>query len=72
MPKLRETETTRPTDDIDRIVAVLLNDPGRADDMKHLLRQKMKAPSSVRVAVPRVPVRAMAEDVEDMWDNVPV
>ena len=72
MPKIRETETARRTDDIDRIVAVLLNDPTRADDMKHLLRQKIKAPSAVRLAVPRVSVRAMEEDVEDLWDNVPV
>lgn len=72
MPRIREAEGRRSTDDIDKIVAVLLDDPTRADDMKKLLRQKMKSPSTVRVAVPRVVAKAQAEDADEMWDNVPV
>lgn len=72
MPRQREAQALRATDDIDRIVAVLLNDPTRADDMKQLLRQKMKAPSAVRLFVPRVIPKPPVEDADELWDNVPV
>lgn len=60
-------------DDVDRIVSTLLADPTRADDMKRLLRKKLRAPDLVRVALPsRSRAGQISEDVEDMWDNVPV
>ena len=61
-------------DDIDRIVATILADPERAEDMKALLRLKMVAPE-VLAAVPDVPVArrpAPEPDVDDLWDNMPV
>ena len=66
---IMETNTSR--DDIDRIVDALLENPTRAGDIKTLLRQKMEAPDVVSVAraVRRDPA---GDDVEDMWDNVPV
>lgn len=65
---------TSPTmsDDIDRIVDVILEDPQRVDDMKRLLRTKMSAPDDVSVMPQVAPVRARTVEPDDLWDNVPV
>lgn len=65
---------TSPTmsDDIDRIVDVILDDPRRVDDMKRLLRTKMSAPDDVSVLPNTAPVASRAVEPDDMWDNVPV
>ncbi|MXQ06772.1 hypothetical protein GQ651_02820 [Alphaproteobacteria bacterium GH1-50] len=62
-------------DDVDHLIDRLLADPGTVEDVKTLLRHKMSAPDVIAVA----PVCARSlqadraeEDVEDMWDNVPI
>lgn len=67
-------EPDRCSDDIDRIVDALLENPDRVSDIKTLLRNKMTAPETVRVVNP-VAVSSTVEDdgdVDDLWDNVPV
>ena len=59
-------------DDIDRIVAALIADPARADDMKALLRQKLSASHRPTEAGVDRGGAHDSRDVEDMWDNLPV
>ena len=62
-------------DDVDHLIDRLLADPGTADDVKTLLRHKMSSPDVIAVA-PMTTRRAeqadMQEDLEDMWDNLPI
>ena len=63
-------EDAVPRDDVDRLVDAALAEPGRADDIKAILRTKI-------VAVGPVPVAASMtasddDDPEDFWDNFPV
>lgn len=67
----RGGHATRP-DDVDRIVAALIRDPSRADDIKDVLRQKLTAPDTVRVALPTRYNRSTEDDLDELWDNVPV
>lgn len=60
------------TDDVDRIVDSLLADPDRAEDVKSLLRRRLMDPGPVRFKPVVIPRSQASEDVEDMWDNVPV
>ena len=65
-----------PRDDVDVIIDTLLAEPERAEDLKTMLRHKMAAPEVGAVAHAK-PVAAPPEidtqdDVEDLWDNVPV
>lgn len=55
-------------DDVDRIVDTLLAEPARADDIKTLLRHRL---GMDRVVHLKSAVNA-SDDLDDMWDNVPV
>ena len=61
-------------EDVDAIVDAVAADPSCADSAKALLTNKMRAPEMVRVVSPKPVVAKVAsfEDVDDMWDNVPV
>ena len=73
--ELKECATAASFDaDVDAIVNAVLADPSCANDAKALLTSKLKAPETVRVVAPKpVPVHvATQDDVDDMWDNVPI
>lgn len=55
-------------DDVDRLVDTLLAEPDRADDIKNLLRNRLGVERVVHLKA----VRSVSEDLDDMWDNVPV
>lgn len=55
-------------DDIDAIVDELLENPGSADAMKSLLKEKIYRPKVVKLA----PAKPAEDEAEDLWDNVPV
>ncbi|MEL7460547.1 MAG: hypothetical protein AAFX45_11100 [Pseudomonadota bacterium] len=74
MPLKDNVEPAQRSDDIDRIVDALLENPERVSDIKALLRNKMIAPETVCVVNPvaaSVPVDDDS-DLDDLWDNVPV
>lgn len=59
-------------DDVDTMVDSLLADPNRADDIKSMLRQRLAEDGVVPLrSVPKA-VSAISDDLDDMWDNVPV
>jgi hypothetical protein len=60
------------SDDVDQIVAALIADPTRADDIKEMLRRKILAPDAVRVVLPFRPRQLVEDDADELWDNVPV
>lgn len=60
------------SDDIDRIVDALIADPSRAEDMKSILRGKMRSPGKVKVAFAAPGLTEAALEAEELWDNVPV
>lgn len=68
----------RERDDVDHLIDALVADPGSAEDVKTLLRHKMAAPGVVAVAPSTLkkPCEATAaeadEDVDELWDNVPI
>lgn len=74
MPLKDNVQPDRGTDDIDRIVDALLENPERISDIKTLLRNKMIAPETVHVVNPVATATATADDgdLDDLWDNVPV
>lgn len=55
-------------DDVDTLVDTLLAEPDRADDIKSMLRHKLDMAGIVHLK----PVPASTDDLDDMWDNVPV
>ncbi len=55
-------------DEVDRLVDTLLAEPDRVDDIKSMLRRKL---NTERI-VPLKSAPATANDIDDMWDNVPV
>lgn len=59
-------------DDVDQIVDTLLADPGRAEDIKTILRKKLNVQNVVGFSARRSASTMPTDDVEDMWDNVPV
>ena len=61
-------------EDVDAIVDAVAADPSCADSAKALLTNKMRAPEMVRVVAPKpAPTKAaVQDDVDDMWDNVPI
>ena len=59
-------------DDAERLVDTLLADPSRADDIKDLLRRKLKSADAVQIAAAPRRFSQSHEDEDDMWDNVPV
>ena len=65
-------------DDVDHLIDSLVANPSSAEDVKTLLRHKMAAPDVVTVAPSTLkrPCEATAvdedEDVDDLWDNVPI
>ncbi|MEO1239499.1 MAG: hypothetical protein AAFW64_07545 [Pseudomonadota bacterium] len=67
-------EPAQRSDDIDRIVDALLENPERVSDIKTLLRNKMIAPETVHVARPVAEPTPDADDtdLDDLWDNVPI
>lgn len=55
-------------DDVDRLVDTLLAEPARAEDIKTMLRRRLRGDATTHLkAVP-----SGADDLDDMWDNVPV
>ena len=64
------TALSSTTDDIDIIVDALMRNPENADDIKTLLRQKIKEPGKVRVIAAEKKVADSEPD--DFWDNFPV
>ena len=73
MKDLADTYADR--DDVDHLIDRLLADPGTADDVKTLLRHKMSAPDVVAVAPVtsrRTRQTDTEDDLEDMWDNLPI
>lgn len=64
------TALVNDTDDIDIIVDALMRNPENADDIKTLLRQKLRAPDAVRVL--KAEARQPEEEPEEFWDNLPV
>ena len=76
-PTIRRDEVPKTTSfdaDVDAIVDAVLADPSCAENAKALLTNKLLAPDTVRVVSPKPVVAKVAsfEDVDDMWDNVPV
>ncbi len=67
-----KTDHSAGSDDVDRIVAALIADPTRADDIKEMLRRKILAPDAVRVVLPFRPRQLVEDDADELWDNVPV
>lgn len=63
---------TVPVEDVDRIVDGLLSDPKRIDDVKALLRRQLSDSRVVHLrSRPRYRA-ATRDEIDDMWDNVPV
>lgn len=61
------------TDDIDIIVDALMRNPENADDIKTLLRQKLREPSKLRVLAAQKAIKPEpASDPDEFWDNFPV
>ncbi len=61
------------TDDIDIIVDALMRNPENADDIKSLLRQKLREPNKLRVlAADKRSKAEPASDPDEFWDNFPV
>ena len=66
---------TADADYVDRLIDQVVADPERVDDVKKLLRHKMAAPEGLNLvekAQPTTPVVDVEDDVEDLWDNVPI
>lgn len=59
-------------DDVDRIVDALIAEPGQSEHFKSLIRSKMADPAAVVTPFRMTRRVASAEDIDDMWDNVPV
>ena len=63
-------------DDVDHLIDQLMADPSAAEQVKKILRHKIASPDVVAVAprpiTPKETDVAVDEDVEDMWDNVPI
>lgn len=59
-------------DEADRIVETLLADPGHAEDVKTELRGRLRRDPSIRVVATNGDRSAIRDEVEEMWDNVPV
>lgn len=59
-------------DDVEQIVAALRSDPRSLEDVKALLKsRKALGASTLRPPVSLSVVQA-SDDVDEMWDNVPV
>ena len=66
---------TADADYVDRLIDQVVADPERVDDVKKLLRHKMAAPEGLNLvekAQTTTPVVDVEDDVEDLWDNVPI
>ena len=61
-------------DFVDRLIDQVVADPKRVDDVKTLLRHKMSEPDALNLVDRTVPAPAVDqdEDVDDLWDNVPI
>ncbi|MBT8418737.1 MAG: hypothetical protein KJO42_14975 [Silicimonas sp.] len=59
-------------DEVDRIVDTLLANPGHAEDIKSQLRRRLREDPVVRVVAANYSTPSIRDEVEDMWDNVPV
>lgn len=60
---------------VDRLIDQVVADPDRVEDVKKLLHHKMAAPEGLNVVPERsAPTSSLADDddVEDLWDNVPI
>ena len=55
-------------DDVDRLIDKLLAEPDRVEDIKSKLRRSLGKDRVVSLR----PVSSASDDVDDMWDNVPV
>lgn len=66
---------TSDADYVDRLIDQVVADPDRVDDVKKLLRHKIAAPDRLNVVdAPKrtTPTPEIDDDVEDLWDNVPI
>lgn len=61
-----------PQDDVDAIVDTLLENPSCAEDVKSELRARLKEASAPKLATVTRLKPAAADEIDDMWDNVPV
>ena len=59
-------------DYVDRLIDQVVADPTRGDDVKTILKHKMKEPDALAIVrKPLSPARS-EEEADDLWDNVPV
>ena len=59
-------------DEADRIVETLLADPGHAEDIKTELRRRLRRDPLMQVVATNGDRSSVRDEVEEMWDNVPV
>ena len=66
------TPKSRPADETDARIGSSPLDPGDARETKSSLRDRSGDPDVVRLTKAPAPDDSANDDVEDMWDNVPV
>ncbi len=66
------TEGPAQLDYVDRLIDQVVADPARGDDVKTLLKHRMTEPESLSVVRAKSESLPLDDDVEDLWDNVPV
>ena len=59
-------------DDVEQIIEALEADPSQVEDVKSMLLERKKLPGVVRLEARHLAVEVVSDDVDDMWDNVPV
>ncbi len=59
-------------DDVEQIIEALAADPSQVEDVKSMLLERKKLPGVVRLEARHRAVAVVSDDVDDMWDNVPV
>ena len=60
---------------VDRLIDQVIADPERVDDVKKLLRYKMATPDGPNLVQKHgapAPSLVDDDDLEDLWDNVPI
>lgn len=59
-------------DDVDMLVDTLLAEPDRADDIKNMLRRRLGVEGRAQPRSPLSLVSTKTDEIDEMWDNVPV
>lgn len=59
-------------DDVEQIIEALAADPSQVEDVKSMLLERKKLPGVVRLEARHRAVEVVSDDLDDMWDNVPV